>query len=69
MPWYMYPAITCRVLNRIANRNPHASLREIHTMLDCATQSIWNKQERYYETVLKNPSVVQGYAAGNYAKR
>lgn len=49
MPWYMYPAITSKVLNRIANRNPNATLMEIHTLLDYATQRLWHKQDRYYK--------------------
>ena len=59
MPWYMYPAITCRVLNRLANRNQHAALREVHTLLDHATQKIWHKQEHYYEKALHYPAAVQ----------
>lgn len=49
MPWYYNPAITCRVLNKIANRYQRANLQELKTTLDYATQLIWNKQEYYYK--------------------
>lgn len=49
MPWYMNPAITCRVLNRIAKRHSHDSLQELGSLLDCTTQTLWSKQERFLE--------------------
>lgn len=49
MPWYMNPTFTCKVLNRIANRYSRASLQDLQTALDQATQNLWNKQEYYYE--------------------
>lgn len=51
MPWYTNPAITCKVLNRIANRNSHTPLHNLRSVLDSATESIWKKQERYYKTI------------------
>ena len=50
MPWYMYPIITCRVLNRIANRHPRASIQDLSNLLDNATQLLWRKQEHYIKT-------------------
>jgi hypothetical protein len=47
MPWYINPVITCKVLNRIANRYPRANLQELKTTLDNATQLLWSKQEHY----------------------
>jgi hypothetical protein len=47
MPWYINPAITCKVLNRIANRYPCANLHELKTTLDHATQLLWSKQENF----------------------
>jgi hypothetical protein len=49
MPWYNNPAITSRVLNRIANRHPRASTQDLNMTLDRATRLIWSKQEDYYE--------------------
>jgi hypothetical protein len=49
MPWYINPAITCKVLNRIANRHSHANLNDLRTAMDIATELIWNKQEHYYK--------------------
>lgn len=51
MPWYMNPTATCKVLNRIANRHARASLPDLQTILDRATERLWNKQEYYYTTV------------------
>jgi hypothetical protein len=49
MPWYTNPVITCKVLNRIASRYEHLSLENLKFVLDHATESIWRKQEQYYE--------------------
>lgn len=48
MPWYTNPVLTCKVLNRIANRHPRATTRDLDTILDYATQLIWSKQEHFY---------------------
>jgi hypothetical protein len=48
MPWYTNPATTCKVLNRIADRHPHATLTDLKTALDNATDLIWNKREQFY---------------------
>jgi len=48
MPWYNNPALTSKVLNRIANRHPRTSIQDLNTTLDRATQLIWSKQEEYY---------------------
>jgi hypothetical protein len=54
MPWYTNPDITCKVLNRIANRYNCASLKNFRSVMDNATESIWRKQEHYYETASTN---------------
>jgi len=43
----MNPAITCKVLNRLANRHSRDSLRELNAVLDYATQLLWRKQESF----------------------
>ena len=48
MPWYTNPAITCKVLNRIASRYEGSSLQNLKYILDHATELIWRKQEQYY---------------------
>jgi hypothetical protein len=50
MPWFTNPVLTCRVLNRIANRYSRAPLQDLKTTMDIATQSIWSKQEHYYNS-------------------
>lgn len=47
MPWYMNPVITCKVLNRLANRHSRRSLGELNSLLDQATQLLWRKQEDF----------------------
>jgi len=47
MPWYNNPVITCKVLERIANRLSVANLQELDKTLDRATELIWSKQEGY----------------------
>ena len=47
MPWYDNPAITCKVLNRIANRFSQTNLQDLNRALDRATELIWSKQEEY----------------------
>lgn len=49
MPWYTNPVITCKVLNRIANRYEHTSLHNLRSILDHVTELIWRKQEHYYD--------------------
>jgi len=49
MPWYTNPVITCKVLNRIANRFVSSSQHNLRSVLDYATESIWKKQEQYYK--------------------
>ena len=56
MPWYNNPVITRKVLNRIANRHPRATIQDLDRALDYATQLIWSKQGQYYES----RQVVQG---------
>ena len=48
MPWYTDHIITCKVLNRIARRYEQSSLYDFKLVLDQATESIWKKQEQYY---------------------
>jgi predicted trehalose synthase len=47
MPWYMSPDITCKVLNRIANRHPVTDLQNLVRILDYATELLWHKQEQF----------------------
>lgn len=48
MPWYTNHIMTRKVLNRIANHYNNSSLQELKSVLDKATESIWRKQEYYY---------------------
>jgi hypothetical protein len=50
MPWYNNPVITRKVLNRIANRHPRATIQDLNAALDYATQLIWSKQEHYFKS-------------------
>jgi hypothetical protein len=50
MPWYINPALTCKVLNRIANRISRTNLQDLNATLDRATELIWSKQEGYNST-------------------
>lgn len=54
MPWYMNPLQTCKVLNRLADRYATSSLRDLNTVLEQATQNIWDKQEQYYNAKMSN---------------
>jgi len=49
MPWYTNPVVTCKVLNKIANRHDRSKLLDLKSVLDHATEQIWKKQEQYYE--------------------
>lgn len=61
MPWYNNPVITRKVLNRIANRHPRATIQDLDRTLDYATQMIWSKQEQYYESrLLMRKGVMEG---------
>lgn len=51
MPWYINPTSTRKVINRIADRHSRDSLQELQSVLDRATQSLWNKQEYYYKKI------------------
>jgi len=55
MPWYNNPVITRKVLNRIANRHPRATIQDLNVALDYVTQLIWSKQEHY----IKNAMLMQ----------
>jgi len=50
MPWYTNPVITCKVLNKIANRYERTELKNLKSVLDHATELIWRKQENYYDS-------------------
>lgn len=50
MPWYINPVLTCKVLNKIANRYERSVLQDLRSVLDRATELIWRKQEQYYES-------------------
>lgn len=59
MPWYMNPTSTRKVINRIANRHSRDSLKDLQSVLDQTTQSLWNKQECYYEKFQCNGEAVK----------
>jgi hypothetical protein len=65
MPWYTNPVLTCRVLNRIANRYPRATIQDLKTTLDHATQSLWSKQEHYYNSKTSISSESSGLKSGH----
>jgi hypothetical protein len=50
MPWYTNPVITCKVLNKIADRYERNALHDLKSVLDRATELIWKKQEHYFES-------------------
>lgn len=51
MPWYMYPMVTCRVLNKMANRVlDNEGCRDL---MDKLTMRLWSKQESYLKGVTK----------------
>jgi hypothetical protein len=56
MPWYTNPILTCKVLNRIANRHPRTSLHDLDTIMDRATQMLWSKQELFYSRYAASPT-------------
>jgi hypothetical protein len=60
MPWYTNHIKTCKVLNRIARRCERSSLQDLRTVLDYATESIWKKQEHYYNTIGKKIDMSSG---------
>lgn len=47
-PWYMYPVVTCKVLNRIANRIALHDTGMVRKAMDYATEMLWSKQEKWY---------------------
>lgn len=47
MPWYNNPALTCKVMEKIAKRISFENLQELDRTLDRATELIWSKQEDY----------------------
>ena len=59
MPWYMNPTSTRKVINRIANRHSRDSLKDLQSVLDQTTQSLWNKQEYYHEKIQCSGEVVK----------
>jgi len=48
MPWFMYPALTRKVLNRLANKFRTLQLKDERQLLDAITQRLWDKIEAYY---------------------
>lgn len=48
MPWYTNPVITCKVLNRIADRYEDTALQDLKYVLDNAVALILKKQEHFY---------------------
>ena len=53
MPWYTNPALTCKVLNRIATRYELSALQELNIVLDNAVALILSKQEQYHAVISK----------------
>ena len=51
MPWYTNPDITCKVVNKIADRYNSTPLQELKSVLDHVATLIWKKQEHYYEDI------------------
>jgi hypothetical protein len=49
MPWYTNPSKTRKVLNKIAKRYDYTTLQDLKYVLDNATETIWKKQELYFE--------------------
>lgn len=58
MPWYNNPELTCKVLNRIANRYRHVPLQDLNKTMDYVTQLLWTKQERF---CVSRSSVADGF--------
>jgi len=54
MPWYTNPTLTCKVLEKIANRYERTELQDLKSVMDHAATLIWRKQECYYAAVGKN---------------
>lgn len=48
-PWFLNPRLTCRVLNRIANRFPVYMTKELKVVLDHCMEMLWLKQEHWNE--------------------
>lgn len=46
-PWFMHPAKTLKVLNRLANRFSHQPLTALHIAVEQATDKIWFKQQYF----------------------
>ena len=65
MPWYNNPDITCKVLNRIANRYRHAPLQDLNKTMDYATQLLWIKQERFSADRSSVARGVNGFSGGH----
>lgn len=58
LPWYCKPHLTCKLLNRIANKihdNDHCK-----TVMDQATMALWSKQECFYNG-RDNHAIRSGY--------
>jgi hypothetical protein len=66
MPWYTNPVITCKVLNRIANRHSRANLHDLKNTLDNATQLLWSKQEQYYNSRSSDVTGATGFSWGGH---
>lgn len=47
-PWYMDTSKQCKVMNRIAEFHRESSLEDLRSVLDTATQMLWQKVERFY---------------------
>jgi len=54
MPWYMKPALACKVLHRIAKRNSYVPLQELNVTMDRAAQKLWEKQLLYHSVNAEN---------------
>jgi hypothetical protein len=49
MPWYTNPAMTCKVLHKIADRHDETPLQDLKSVLDQTVALIVKKQQHYYE--------------------
>ena len=59
MPWYMNPISTRKVINRIANHYSCASLQDLQSVLDRATQRLWDKQDCYCKKITRKGKVAE----------
>lgn len=64
MPWYMNPASSRKVVNRIASRYSRASLQELGSALDLVTQRLWSKQEFFCDNFRRHQEMADLQISG-----